>query len=301
MSDVHPLASVVISTHNRCDLLARCLSSVRTLHYPRYEVIVVESASTGAQLVAARFGARYVAEPKPGLSRARNTGARHARGDIVAFLDDDTVVHPRWLQAIVSEFDDSAVMGVAGQVLATDGGTDAWSFRRADRRVVANTDPDWFEVTNFGGIGNGPNVSIRRAAFDVWPGFDERLGTGCVLAGSDEHNAFFKLVQRGFRVVSTPDAIVFHDASGSRVTSEKRRLQAIRDGTAYLLLLMIEERGHRWRALRYGLEALVGKRRSWRPAVRPAVHPAPRPGLVGPVIEVMRAPAVAIQTAARRV
>jgi hypothetical protein len=123
------------------------------------------------------------------------------------------------------------------------------------------------------------------------------LGTGCALTGSEEHHAFFKLVQRGFRVVSTPDAIVFHDASGSPATSEKRSLQAMRDGTAYLLLLIIEERNHRWQALRYGLEALAGKRRSWRPPAQPTR----RPGLIARMIEVVRAPAVAIRTAARRV
>ena len=298
MTQPTPLATVVISTHHRPDLLARCLSSVVNLKYPRadYEIIVVESASTGADVVAERFGARYVPEPEPGLSRARNTGARHARGGIVAFLDDDTTVDPGWLQAIVSEFDDPSVMAVGGQVLPHSGGTDAWSFTRQDRRVVAATDEDWFEVTNFGGIGNGPNVAVRRAAFDVWRGFDERLGTGCLITGSDEHNAFFKLVQRGFRVVSTPDAIVFHDASGSRTTSEKRSLQAIRDGAAYLLLLVIEEPGHRWRALRYGLEAVVGKRRTWRPTG----GAGPRPGLVGRLTALLRAPSVAIRTAARR-
>ena len=292
------VASVVISTHHRPDLLARCLSSVVDVQYPRadYEIIVVESASTGADVVAERFGARYVPEPEPGLSRARNTGARHARGGIVAFLDDDTTVDPGWLQAIVNEFDDPSVMAAGGQVLPRGGGTDAWSFRRQDRRVVAASDPDWFEVTNFGGIGNGPNVAVRRAAFDVWRGFDERLGTGCLITGSDEHNAFFKLVQRGFRVVSTPDAIVFHDATASHTTSEKRSLQAIRDGAAYLLLLVIEEPGHRWRALRYGLEAVMGKRRTWRPSA----ESGPRPGLVGRLTALMGAPSVAIRTAARR-
>jgi glycosyltransferase involved in cell wall biosynthesis len=289
-----PLASVVVSTHERLHLLNQCLSSVRQLRYPRYEVIVVESASAGADVVADRYCARYVAEPKPGLSRARNVGARHARGDIVAFLDDDTTVDPLWLGAIVNEFADSSVMAVGGQVLPKTGGTDAWSFRRSERRVVAHTDKDWFEVTNFGGVGNGPNIAVRRSAFDVWPGFDERLGTGCALSGSDEHNAFFRLVQRGYRVVSTPHAIVYHAAPSG--TSAKRHVQAVRDGAAYLLLLMIEERGYRLRALRYGMEALLGKRRSWRPVM----DAGPALGMLTRLTAIMRASAVAVRTAARR-
>jgi len=296
MGESSPFASVVISTHDRPELLARCLSSLQKVKYPRYEVIVVESASTGAGLVTARFRVRYVAEPQPGLSRARNVGARHARGDILAFLDDDTAVDPDWLRAIVREFEDPSVMAVAGQVLPSAGGIDVWSFRRADRRVVDRTDQDWFEVTNFGGIGNGSNLAIRRTAFDVWSGFDERLGTGRLLAGAEENNAFFKLVQLGFRVVSTPHPIVFHDASGSDLTSETRSLQAIRYGAAYLLLLLIEERGYRLRALRYGLEALVSKRRRWRPAA----DRAPKPGLVAQLTAVADALAIAIRTSMSR-
>src|SRR5262245_5724165 len=79
VSDSGTSLSVVISTHNRPDLLARCLSSLRGLQPQPGEVIVVENAATGAQGVADRFGARYIAELRPGLSRARNTGARHAR------------------------------------------------------------------------------------------------------------------------------------------------------------------------------------------------------------------------------
>jgi GT2 family glycosyltransferase len=255
-------------------------------------VIVVENAATGAQVVADRFGARHIAELRPGLSRARNTGARHARGDIVAFLDDDTTVDPGWLHAIVAEFADRSVVAVAGQVLPGAGTPDAWIFWRSDRRVVANTDEDWFEVTNFGGVGNGANLAIRRTAFGVWPGFDERLGAGRLLASSEEHNAFFKLVQLGFRVVSTPHALVFHDASGSSLSSRKRILQATRYGTAYLMLLVIEERGHRWHALRYGLEALVRKRRSWRPAT----ELPPRPPLIAQLATVLNAVTIAIRT-----
>jgi len=283
--------SVVISTHRRPDLLARCLSSLRALQPLPCEVIVVENAATGAQVVADRFGARYIAELRPGLSRARNTGARHARGDIVAFLDDDTTVDPGWLHAIVTEFSDRSVMAVAGQVLPGAGSPDAWNFQRSDRRVVANTDEDWFEVTNFGGVGNGANIAVRRTAFGVWPGFDERLGAGRLLASSEEHNAFFKLVRLGFRVVSTPHALVFHDASASSRSSRKRSLQATY-GAAYLLLLVIEERGYRWRALRYGLEALVRKRRSWRPAT----EPPPRPHLIAQLTTVLHASTIAIRT-----
>ena len=60
--------------------------------------------------------------------------------------------------------------------------------------------PFWFERANFGGIGDGGNMAFRRCVFDIWPGFDERLGRGAVIDGGEEHYAFFSLLDRGYRI-----------------------------------------------------------------------------------------------------
>jgi len=76
-----PSCSVVICTHNRHTQLNQCLSAVRQLDYPRFEIIVVDSAPVDdtARQVAARWNAKYIVEPVVGISRARNRGARLAR------------------------------------------------------------------------------------------------------------------------------------------------------------------------------------------------------------------------------
>jgi hypothetical protein len=113
-----PMASVVVCTRDRPEPLLGCLESILRIDYPRYEVLVVDNApNTDATrgLVRERLGhlphVRYLREPRPGLSRARNAALEAARGEIVAFVDDDVVVDPGWLRSIVLGF--RAMPGVA--------------------------------------------------------------------------------------------------------------------------------------------------------------------------------------------
>src|SRR5205823_7490756 len=81
------------------------------LHYPRYEVIVVDNASTTTatadfiqQAYSDETRIKYVRENRPGLSLARNCGMRVARGEILAFTDDDVIVDSYWLIELAKAF-----------------------------------------------------------------------------------------------------------------------------------------------------------------------------------------------------
>jgi len=91
--------TVVICTRDRPEELDRCLDAVGAVAYPSFDVLVVDngSSASGVRAIAQRWGARCVVEPRPGLSRARNRGAREARGELVAYLDDDARPEPGWL------------------------------------------------------------------------------------------------------------------------------------------------------------------------------------------------------------
>lgn len=99
-------ASVVICTHNRAEYLRKALVSLRgqTLDAQRFEIIVVDNASTDATQdvvegeLSETINLRYLHEPTLGLARARNTGWQQARGRYIAFLDDDAVATPDWLE-----------------------------------------------------------------------------------------------------------------------------------------------------------------------------------------------------------
>jgi cellulose synthase/poly-beta-1,6-N-acetylglucosamine synthase-like glycosyltransferase len=260
--------TVVVCTRDRPEQLNECLRAISRLHYPKFDVLVVDNApqNTQAKEIALEWGARYSIEPRPGLSRARNHGAHQCRSEIVAYLDDDSLCEPEWLTALAFEFLDLRVMAVAGLVrLAVFGSGQVYRTQNTNARLIVDRHTaNWFEIANFGGIGNGNNMAFRRSAFDVWPGFDERLGRGTSLWQGEEHYAFFSLIDRGYRVAYTPQAIVTHPQPP---TMEEVRVQYMKGYaalTGYITLLLVENPRHRLATLKYIFEALRGVQRTWR-------------------------------------
>ncbi len=176
-----PFVSVVVATRDRPESLSRCLHSLERMNYAAFEVIVVDncpSSAAAAEVVAglhpARGTVRYLREDIPGLASAHNRGLQDARGDIVAFTDDDVVVDPRWLDAIVDAFDDDpTVGGVTGMIMPAEIETEsqAWiegwaGFGKGFARVrydeaTPATDDPLFPYTA-GVFGSGANMAFRR-------------------------------------------------------------------------------------------------------------------------------------------
>ena len=271
--------SVVICTRDRPHVLARALQALEQQTIRDFEILVVDNAPNGhpATEVTARYGVRRVVEPVPGLSRARNRGARCCKTDLVAYLDDDSLPATDWLERILAEFQDERVIAVGGRVERSmpEEGVEPWHYaaardsRRPQRRRVDSRTADWFELANFGALGDGNNMAFRRAAFNVWPGFDERLGRGGPLHGGEEHHAFFSLIDRGYAVVYTPAAVVRHPLPVTASELRNRCLKELRATAAYISMLWSEQPRYRAPLLRFVLEGMLGRRRSWRdPATR---------------------------------
>lgn len=109
---MNTLISVVICTHNRDQYLGKAIQSLLDQQMPKdqYEIVVVDNRSTDTtKAVVEQFAAgnpiRYIYEPNLGLSYARNTGWRNAEGKYVAYLDDDAIAHPGWLNTILEVFE----------------------------------------------------------------------------------------------------------------------------------------------------------------------------------------------------
>jgi len=267
-------ATIVICSRNRPEALRRCLAALRRVA-GNADILVVDNASDGDETrrVAEAAGARCVVEPAVGVNRARNTAARHCDSDVLAYVDDDTIPTADWLPNLLKEFDDERVMAVGGRILPGDGDrvdtSPAAAISRYDcgdeRIAVDRNDDRWFELTNFGGLGNGANMAFRRSAWNYGPVFDERIGYGTPVRGHGDHSGFFRVVARGGRGVYAPDAVVFHPVEGSIEEQQAKSRRALEASGAYLMLLFVEYPQYRRLLFRY----LRGKRRKERPAAAP--------------------------------
>ncbi len=100
--------SFVIPAYNEERIVAACIDSIKAeaaRTSADVEIVVVNNASTdGTRKAAEDAGARVVDEPRKGLTRARQTGLEHTRGDLVANIDADVMLIPGWLDTVFSQF-----------------------------------------------------------------------------------------------------------------------------------------------------------------------------------------------------
>ncbi len=224
-----PIA-VVVCTRNRPALLARALFSLSAVDHHDLEIVVVDNdpsdAATkrvvDAAMARSTHPVQYVAEPRAGLSWARNAGIAATDRDLVAFTDDDVVVDPNWAAEIVRVFDTCPSAGcVTGQILPFEFSSDASRWREAyagatkfgfERRVFDRTTGDSSKLYPFntGECGSGMNMAFRRAALDAIGGFDLALGAGTPSRGGEDLAAFFGTLQAGLQLVYEPSALVSH-------------------------------------------------------------------------------------------
>jgi len=264
-----PSCSVIVCTRNRAKQLNQCLQAVRELCYPNVDVIVVDNASDNdeARSIADAWSARYIREPVIGLSRARNRGARYSEAEIVAFIDDDAVPNTDWLCNLVEEFSDPKVIAVTGLISPTNpfhAGLEQYVRVRQQRREFDSSTKDWFALANFGGIGDGANMAFKRKVFDSWDGFNERLGLGTAVCGSEEHNAYFELIKRGYRIIFTPRSVVQHPFPETSDDARKRSFRFTEAGCAYMARLFVEEPAYRRYLLPFLVKAVTRRIRTGR-------------------------------------
>jgi glycosyltransferase involved in cell wall biosynthesis len=269
-----PEWSVVVATVGG-PRLERCLESLSVLDHPSFELLVVDNRPDNprARAAAERFSAIYLAEPRPGLSRARNAGARAASGEHIAFLDDDSAARANWLSAYQPVFAEQRVAAATGRIhleSAVSPAARRWAAVSGEDHgnqpqwVDASTD-HWFELTNFGGLGRGGNMAMRRSLFTSGWAFREDLGLPHRVLGED-HYAMFDLVRRGWTVAYVPEAGVDHPAVRSEKELRERRRRVLRGSSGYMAMLLAEEPGFRKRVARYAWEGIRGVRRPWRTA-----------------------------------
>ena len=205
--------SLVICTRNRASQLDQSLKSLLRLRSGRsWQLVVVDNGSTDdTQLVLERFRTHFtheftlVVEPRPGLGTARNRGWTNARGEIVAFTDDDCYPDEHFLMSVESCFNEDSRLGFAGgRVLLHD---------PTDYTITIQTESCRQEILpgQFipAGLIQGANFACRRAALADVSGFDERFGAGTLFPCEDV-DILARMSVRGWPGVYDPRLLVYH-------------------------------------------------------------------------------------------
>jgi len=223
-----PPVSVVINTLDRADSLRATLRSLRHLRYPTFEVIVVDGPSTDhtAEVLAEFDGTIKVRHcPEANLSRSRNIGIASAASDLVAFIDDDAIPEPQWLDDLVSLHDFDTVAASGGLVIGHTGYGLQCHFNSCDRlgnarydHTVPMDDMCFPGAERFPYVPGGNALWWRRPLVDVG-GFDEEYEYYL-----DEVDVCARLVERGWLLRQHPRGAIHHKFLASSLRGRDRIL-----------------------------------------------------------------------------
>jgi GT2 family glycosyltransferase len=208
LSSPLPLCSVIVPTHRRPEQLATCLESLAALDYPadRYEVVVVDDGGDPrldavAERFHGRLAATWIRQARQGPAGARNQGAARARGELLAFTDDDCRPTPGWLRRLAEEHARGSQVILGGHTrnalvgnpfsttsqLIIDAGYDWHNRDRDDARFLTSN-----------------NLAVPAAGFRDIGGFDAAFVT------SEDRDLCDRWVASGRRMRYLPDAVVEH-------------------------------------------------------------------------------------------
>jgi glycosyltransferase involved in cell wall biosynthesis len=243
--------SVVVPTFNRADVLGQTLESLRTQEGDiSYEVVVVDNNSsdnTGsvARDFQARSGGliRYVFEGEQGSSAARNAGTRSARGTVVAFVDDDVIAGPGWLQAMAEIFGTHPDAWCVGGrvVLRLPDALPRWFDSGSDSAATYLSRLDYgdatLRITGPRGLITA-NLAVRRDALIRLGGFKTSLGRfGDGLLCGEDTELCQRIQRSGGGVYYCGRAAVFHLVPEWRLTKRFLRGRAYWEGRTDGVLL----------------------------------------------------------------
>lgn len=229
-SDLPPYKiSAVLCSYNRARFVIKAVESIFNQDFPRaeFEVIVVDNNSTDdtmEQLEAYAkehpdYNFRYVVEKNQGVSFARTRCVKEAKGELVAFLDDDSMAQDNWLKTIAAYFDNHKnCYSVGGPIVPY---------------FLAEV-PSWYSYYFFGLVGNfylgdevkrltgnkypcGANMAFRHSIFDEIGFFNTEIGrSGTGLQAGEEKDIYLKILETGKEVYYLPQMVVKHAVEANK-------------------------------------------------------------------------------------
>lgn len=225
--------SVIVCVYNREQYILKCLESVASQSFNRngYELIVINNNSTDRSEHCCRkfeeehpdLHFSYMVESQQGVSHARNRGIDVARGDIIAFIDDDSFIGKEFLTVVSRFFQDHPDVNMAGGKI----------------QLVFEADkPGWLSPFLIPLLGQldlgkrikrfpphkypfGSNLCVRRDFIKEKGGFNTKLGRkGNILESGEEKDLAWRVRRSGDTIFYIPQAVVYHHVSQEKITKE---------------------------------------------------------------------------------
>ncbi len=240
--------SIIIPTYNRSDRLEACLRSLQSLSVPKQtqvELTIIDNNSTDntreiveAILPDLPFPGRCIPCTIQGTAAARNAGIKASSGDIFMFTDEDCVPDKNWLTEACRLFEsDQDLAMFSGRVEL---------YNPNDFPQSVLTRKDFQVLDSVGKIHSfvlGCNLSIRRSVLEQIGAFDARYGAGTHFHAGEDTDIMYRAYKAGFRVVYSPDVIVYHNHGRDQISQIKdlRKRYEIGRGAFYMKHLLLRD------------------------------------------------------------
>lgn len=251
--------SIVISTYNNATSLIRALGSVveQDADKSLWECVVVDNASTDDTHARAEafidehpdIHFQLVSESRQGLSFARNCGIATAKGEFIAFIDDDETINKEFVSAYLDLFINYGAFAAAGALkVRYESKRPKWMSHYTEKMIANPLDLGKEIVTITSSVTpTGGNMAFSKELFNLYGSFDTDLGRkGESVMGGEENEMFDRLRNLGERVFYTPHAIAYHHIADRKLTAEyfdklsygvgvSKRIRAEKSGTEQAL------------------------------------------------------------------
>lgn len=225
MQNLEPEISVVIPTRNRGEEVVAALESVLKNTHPNFEVILVDQSTNPDTEQAVhpyrtdhRF--RYLKTDTVGAGLSRNIGIANARGEIIAFTDDDCIVPLNWLDTICALFNQNP--GAAVLFCSVLPAPHDFSAGTIPHHVYQKSRAVRSWMSYVGGIGMAAGMAARTESIRKMGGFDRYLGPGSLFKSGEDHDLALRTLARHWEIYETCDVNVVH--YGYRTLEEFREL-----------------------------------------------------------------------------
>ncbi len=216
--------SVIIPTYNRLNHLEDTIDSLCKQVYPArlFEVLIIDSGTRGIENLSEKYmphtNIRFIFDAERGASIQRNIGIEASKGDYLAFIDDDAIANPNWLQSFAEVFSQKEFGVLAGKILPL------WTASAKDWHKKSAYIRNLYSMYDLGNTtqeieyGFSCNYLIRKSALEEFGGFDTtqgRIGDERILYGEDV--VICQKINQKYSNYYIPKAIVQHKVLEERL------------------------------------------------------------------------------------